>query len=82
MYATGLWYSVGITLVALALFGYTKGRFTGISPWKGAVQTVLTGGLAAAAAFALAKFVSTVITADLNSSRRRDGSNAPTHAQP
>ena len=58
--ATGLWYSVGITLIALALFGYTKGRFTGISPWKGAAQTVLTGGLAAAAAFALAKFVSSV----------------------
>ena len=58
--ATGLYYSVGITLLALALFGYTKSRFTGIAPLKGAIQTVLTGGLAAAAAFALAKFVSAV----------------------
>jgi VIT1/CCC1 family predicted Fe2+/Mn2+ transporter len=55
---TGLWYSVSITLLALAAFGYTKSHFTGISPWKGAVETVLTGGLAAAAAFGLAKLVS------------------------
>lgn len=55
---TGLLYSVTITLLALALFGYTKSYFTGISPWKGALETVLTGGLAAAAAFGLAKIVS------------------------
>jgi len=53
-----LWYSVGITLLALAIFGFVKGRFTGISPWRGAVQTAVTGGLAAAAAFGLAKLVS------------------------
>ena len=29
--ATGLYYSVGITLLALAVFGWVKGRFTGIS---------------------------------------------------
>ena len=28
---TGLWFSVGITLVALLVFGYIKGHFTGIS---------------------------------------------------
>lgn len=55
---TGLWFSVGITLVALLIFGYVKGRFTGINPLRGGLQTVLTGGLAAAAAFALAKLIS------------------------
>ena len=55
---TGLWYSVGITLVALALFGAIKGHFTGISPLKGSFQTALTGGVAAAAAFAIAKWIS------------------------
>jgi vacuolar iron transporter family protein len=56
--AVALWYSVAITLVALALFGFAKSRFTGISPPKGAWQTVITGGLAASAAFGLAKLVS------------------------
>ena len=55
---TGLWFSVGITLVALLVFGYIKGHFTGISPLQGGLQTVLTGGLAAAAAFVLAKLIS------------------------
>ena len=55
---TALWYSVGITLLALGVFGYVKGHFTGIQPLKGAVQTMVTGGIAAAAAFGLAKLVS------------------------
>jgi len=54
---TALWYSVAITLVALGLFGFAKSRFTGISALKGATQTILIGGLAASAAFALAKLV-------------------------
>ena len=41
--------SVAMTQVALALFGYVKGRFTGAGPWKSAGQTVLVGGSAAAA---------------------------------
>jgi vacuolar iron transporter family protein len=53
----GLRYSVVITLIALAAFGYGKSHFTGLSPWKGAAQTVITGGIAAAAAFALARLV-------------------------
>ncbi len=53
----GLRYSVLITLLALAAFGYGKGHFTGLSPWKGAAQTVITGGIAAAAAFLLARLV-------------------------
>ncbi len=56
--SVALWYSVGITLLALGVFGFVKGRFTGISPLKGAVQTVVIGGIAAAAAFGLAKLVS------------------------
>jgi vacuolar iron transporter family protein len=50
--------SVGVTLVALFAFGFVKGRFTGARPWKSAFQTTLIGGLAAAAAFAIAKAVS------------------------
>ena len=47
--------SVGFTLVALLLFGMLKGRFTGVNMLKSGSQTVLVGGLAAAAAFGLAK---------------------------
>ena len=49
--------SVGLTLLALAIFGYLKGRASGISPRRSALQTTLIGGLAAAAAFALAKAI-------------------------
>jgi VIT1/CCC1 family predicted Fe2+/Mn2+ transporter len=35
-----------------------KGRLTGISPLRGGLQTLLTGGIAAAVAFALARAVS------------------------
>jgi VIT1/CCC1 family predicted Fe2+/Mn2+ transporter len=46
--------SAALTLVALALFGYVKGRFTGTGPVRSALHTALVGGLAAAAAFAIA----------------------------
>jgi vacuolar iron transporter family protein len=49
--------SVAVTLAALFAFGYVKGRLTGISPWRGGVQTVVIGGLASAAAFGLAKWI-------------------------
>jgi VIT1/CCC1 family predicted Fe2+/Mn2+ transporter len=55
---TGLKYSVVVTLIALAIFGWVKGRFTGINPFKGATQTVVIGGLAAGAAFLIAKLIS------------------------
>lgn len=55
---SGLWFSVGITLIALLVFGYVKGHFTGIRPFRGGLQTVLTGGLAAAAAFFIARLIS------------------------
>jgi VIT1/CCC1 family predicted Fe2+/Mn2+ transporter len=50
--------SVGVTLVALFIFGYVKGKLTGISPLRGGLQTVIIGGLASAAAFGLAKAIS------------------------
>ncbi|HVS74495.1 MAG TPA: VIT1/CCC1 transporter family protein [Candidatus Acidoferrales bacterium] len=55
---TGLWYSVAITLLALAVFGAVKAHFTGISGLRGAMQTVFTGGLAAGAAFFIARLIS------------------------
>jgi predicted membrane protein (TIGR00267 family) len=50
--------SIALTLIALAIFGYVKGRFTGARPIRSAAQTVLIGGLAAAAAFAIARAIS------------------------
>jgi len=49
--------SVGLTLLALLVFGYVKGRFTGSKPVRSALQTALIGGLAAAAAFAIARAI-------------------------
>ena len=49
--------SVGVTMAALAIFGYLKGRATGTPAVRNAVQTVLIGGLAAAAAFLLARAI-------------------------
>jgi vacuolar iron transporter family protein len=49
--------SVAVTIVALFLFGFVKGRMTGISPWRGGVQTALIGGLASAAAYGLARLI-------------------------
>jgi VIT1/CCC1 family predicted Fe2+/Mn2+ transporter len=50
--------SVVVTLFALLGFGYVKGRFTGTRPLRSALQTTLIGGLAAGAAFALARLFS------------------------
>jgi len=55
---TALLFSVGLTLAALAIFGYIKGRFTGAAPFRSAFQTVIIGGLAAAAAFTIARLIS------------------------
>jgi VIT1/CCC1 family predicted Fe2+/Mn2+ transporter len=49
-----LW-SVVVTLAALLVFGYIKGIYTGTKPLRSAFQTALIGGLAAAAAFAIAR---------------------------
>jgi VIT1/CCC1 family predicted Fe2+/Mn2+ transporter len=50
-------WSVVITLIALTLFGGVKGRVLGSSIVKSALQTVAIGGVAAAAAFALAHLI-------------------------
>ncbi len=47
--------SVGVTLTALTVFGYIKGRFTGTRPFRSAIQTAVIGGIAAAAAFGIAQ---------------------------
>lgn len=49
--------SVVITLFALFIFGYAKGRFTGSKPFKSAFETAFIGAIASAAAFCLAKVV-------------------------
>jgi vacuolar iron transporter family protein len=49
--------SVAVTLTALIIFGYVKGRFTGAGPIKSAIQTAVIGGLAATAAFLIARAI-------------------------
>jgi VIT1/CCC1 family predicted Fe2+/Mn2+ transporter len=51
----GLVISVAVTLSALFIFGCIKARFTGIPWWRGGSQTMLIGGLAASAAFGIAR---------------------------
>lgn len=55
---SALWVSVGVTLLALFVFGSIKGHFTGVAPLRGGTQTTLVGGLAAAAAFFIARLIS------------------------
>ncbi len=49
--------SVVLTLIALLIFGYIKGRFTGSKPIRSAIQTMIIGGVAAAVAFAIARLI-------------------------
>jgi VIT1/CCC1 family predicted Fe2+/Mn2+ transporter len=49
--------SVLVTLLALLFFGYVKGRFTTARPLRSAWQTALVGGLAATAAFLIARLI-------------------------
>ena len=49
--------SVIVTLIALLVFGYIKGRFTGTKPVRSGFQTMLVGGLAAGVAFLLARLI-------------------------
>ena len=50
--------SVGVTLLALFVFGFIKGRFTGTRPIRSALQTALIGSLAAGVAFLIARAIS------------------------
>ncbi len=52
-----LW-SVVITVIALFIFGYIKGTFTGTTPLKSAIQTCLIGSVAAGTAFLVARMIS------------------------
>ncbi|MCX6545665.1 MAG: VIT1/CCC1 transporter family protein [Acidobacteria bacterium] len=56
--ASALPASIAVTALALAVFGYIKGRFTGAHAVRSAVQTTVIGGLAAGAAFAIARAIS------------------------
>jgi VIT1/CCC1 family predicted Fe2+/Mn2+ transporter len=49
--------SVAVTLLALVIFGAFRAHFTGVPIVRGAVQTILVGGIAAAAAYGLARLV-------------------------
>ena len=55
-HAALLW-SVAITVVALFIFGYVKGTFTGAKPLKSALQTCLIGSIAAATAYFVARSI-------------------------
>ncbi|HET8780846.1 MAG TPA: VIT1/CCC1 transporter family protein [Pyrinomonadaceae bacterium] len=49
--------SIVLTLIALLIFGFVKGRFTGTRPLRSALQTALIGSVAAGAAFAIARMI-------------------------
>ena len=54
---TALVVSVVVTLIALLVFGYAKGKATGANAMQSALKTALVGGLAAAAAFVIARAI-------------------------
>lgn len=55
--SVALSYSIVLTLVALLVFGFVKGRFTGMKPVRSALQTAFIGSVAAGAAFAIARLI-------------------------
>jgi len=55
--ARALYVSAMVTAFALFLFGAVKGRLTGVSWIRSAIQTVAIGGVAAAFAFVIARWV-------------------------
>lgn len=55
--SSALLLSVALTLIALLIFGFVKGRFTGTRPIRSALQTALIGSVAAGAAFAIARLI-------------------------
>jgi len=52
-----LYFSCGITVVCLFVFGYFKSKVTGQPPVSGAFKVLIIGALAAAAAFGMAKLI-------------------------
>jgi VIT1/CCC1 family predicted Fe2+/Mn2+ transporter len=55
--ARALYFSAASTLFALFVFGAVKAALTGVSWVSSAIQTILTGGIAATAAFLIARAV-------------------------
>jgi len=55
--ANALLLSIVLTLIALLVFGFVKGRFTGTRPIRSALQTAFIGSVAAGAAFAIARMI-------------------------
>jgi VIT1/CCC1 family predicted Fe2+/Mn2+ transporter len=49
--------SAACTLTALGVFGYVKSRLTTLNPWRGAIQTMFVGALAAVTAYLIALFL-------------------------
>jgi vacuolar iron transporter family protein len=56
--STALLFSIVVTLLALLVFGFIKGRFTGMRPLRSALQTAFIGSVAAGAAYAIARAIS------------------------
>jgi vacuolar iron transporter family protein len=56
--STALMVSIVATILALAIFGAVKAQYTGMPLGAGALRTAFIGGLAAAAAFGIARLVS------------------------
>ncbi len=56
--SVALLFSIAVTVLALLVFGFVKGRFTGMKPVRSALQTVFIGSVAAGAAFLIAKLIS------------------------
>ncbi len=54
---TALLVSVFVTLIALFIFGFGKGKFLGTNPFRSALQTTVVGGVAAAVAYAAARWI-------------------------
>ncbi len=55
--SSALYVSVLVTLLALFVFGFVKGRVTGLDAFKSGWQTMLIGGVAAGTAFAVARVI-------------------------
>ena len=55
--SSALLLSIALTLAALLVFGFVKGRFTGTRPVRSAWQTALIGSVAAGAAYAIARAI-------------------------
>ena len=52
-----LYYSCGITMLCLFIFGYFKSKVTGQPAFAGALKVLVIGALAAAVAFGMAKLI-------------------------